>query len=217
MLNIFAQSEYVNQIHQAIGYLNHVIHYNIDDLLIDNGNNNYQNTIPNYLYSYVYSIADNTEYDFLSILMWLLSIFSISLNGKYVVRCDNTWIEQIGLYLLLMAKSGSRKSSFIDTIKNLLVITNKNFNKNCEYDIKNKKNNLNDRKELIKARESINTDIINEGKTGKFNFDIDKLNTLKKQNDEQFNEEIKKIDDLLSVKRSDLFIDNFTRIGLLKK
>lgn len=61
--------------------------------------------------SYIRSI---TGYHDTAILLLIISCINIAMRGRYAVRLDDNWVEQLILYSIILAESGQKKSQLLD-------------------------------------------------------------------------------------------------------
>jgi hypothetical protein len=174
------------------------------------------NDLPNELRRYITAFSDSTGYDHLSSLMGILGMTSIACNGKFIADINSRWHEQIALYILFLADSGSRKSMFIDMLKSPL-----------KELLDHEYNTFSSKKQMFSSQISFEKEMLQKTLKSRvkqlssnITFETDEevqlyISEMRKTSS-IFRNEIDSRIEFLNSKPSTLFANNLTGIGLAK-
>jgi hypothetical protein len=81
------------------------------------GQDNFIMGLPESLRSVALHLSAETGFDYLTCVMAVLTTISIALCGRFTIQLTQDWREAISLYTMLIAPSGSKKSSLMRAMK----------------------------------------------------------------------------------------------------
>jgi hypothetical protein len=208
---------FVGSIAAAYNYLNQYCLYELDYVTIENNNAYGDSLVPYYLKPACIAISDKTGYDHFSSLMGIVGAGSVAMNGRYIADLGNNWLEPVLTYLLFLAPSGSRKSFFINLLKQpieeTLKMQQETFDKkaakeaDCAKLIKD---------ELKASRRRDAKKLRSECGLLSDSFDLDSFVSEIKELWSSYHPHIKKQDEISEQLRPLLFMDKTTDLGLMR-